>query len=265
MTTTEPIIEVKDIRMNLGGTWVHDGLNLAVERGEILAIVGGSGSGKTTLLREILMLEPPTSGSVQVFGQELMQASSKILLSVQKRWGVLFQQNALFSSLSVLENVAFPLREQTNLDDKTICDLALLKINLVGLSSDAALKYPSELSGGMQKRAGLARAIALDPELLFLDEPTAGLDPESAEGFDDLILSLQSTMGLTIVMVTHDLDSLWRVTNRVAFLGEGRVLAVAPIKQLVKDPQPQIKHFFNGIRGRMMQDISTEEQGSHGK
>ena len=200
---------------------VHKGINLSVKRGEVLGIVGGSGSGKTTLMREILSLTKPLSGSIRVFGHEIISATPRTLLEIQRRWGVLFQANALFSSLTLLENVIFPLKEHTNLSDANNQDLALLKILMAGLPIEAAAKYPAELSGGMQKRGGLARAIVLDPELVFLDEPTAGLDPNTAAGFDELILNLQSTMGLTIVMVTHDLDSLWKVTNRVAFLGEG--------------------------------------------
>ncbi len=253
--TQAPIIEVKDVSIKLGGAWVHKNLNLSVNRGEILAIVGGSGSGKTTLLREMLMLQKPTSGSIRIFDHELTTASSKTLLEVQKRWGVLFQQNALFSSLTVQENTAFPLREHTDLDAKTIKELAILKILLAGLPLDAAVKYPAELSGGMQKRAGIARAIILDPELLFLDEPTSGLDPESAGAFDELILNLQKTMGLTIVMVTHDLDSLWHVTNRVAFLGEKKVLCVDAMAALVKNPHPIIQSYFSGARGRTTQRI----------
>ncbi|MCC2666669.1 MAG: mkl [Gammaproteobacteria bacterium] len=251
----EPLIEVKNLNLQLGGAWVHKDLNLSVNRGEILAIVGGSGSGKTTLLREMLMLQRPDSGSVRVFNQELMTASPTTFLKVQQRWGVLFQQNALFSSLTVQENTAFPLQELTTLDSATINALALLKILLAGLPIEAATKYPSELSGGMQKRAGIARAIALDPELLFLDEPTSGLDPHSAGAFDELILNLQKTMGLTIVMVTHDLDSLWHVANRVAFLGENKVLCVDKMDALVKNPHPLIQAFFTGVRGRITQEI----------
>lgn len=254
MTPHKPIIEVKNLKTYLGGTWVHKDVNLTVERGEVLGIVGGSGSGKTTLLREMLCLTRPTSGSIRIFDHELTTASADTLLAIQRRWGVLFQQNALFSSLTLLENVSFPLKEHTGLDPNSIEDLALLKIVMAGLPADSAVKYPSELSGGMQKRAGLARAIVLDPELIFLDEPTAGLDPKTASEFDELILNLQSTMGLTIVMVTHDLDSLWRVANRVAFLGEGIVLAVDTMPNLVKNPNPMIKEFFTGPRGRIAQE-----------
>jgi phospholipid/cholesterol/gamma-HCH transport system ATP-binding protein len=251
MKTEQSIIEIKELKIQLGGTWVHNNLNLDVEQGEILGIVGTSGSGKTTLLREILMLQRPNSGSIRVFGQELTTATTETLLTVQRRWGVLFQQNALFSSLTVLENAVFPLQERTSLDLKTCKQLAMLKILLVGLPPDAATKYPSELSGGMQKRAALARALVLDPELLFLDEPTAGLDPNSASALDELILTLQSTMGLTVVMITHDLDSLWKITNRVAFLGEGKVLCIDSIAKLADSENKRLQEFFNGPRGRI--------------
>lgn len=256
---TNNIIEIKNLCTSLGATVIHKNLNLEVRQGEILGIVGGSGSGKTTLMRTILSLTKPLSGNISVFGKDILKASPKTLLEIQKRWGVLFQSNALFSALSLLENVIFPLKEHTELDAKSQRDLALLKILLAGLPASAAIKFPAELSGGMQKRGGLARAIVLDPELLFLDEPTAGLDPETAASFDQLILNLQTTMGLTIVMVTHDLDSLWTVTNRVAFLGEGRVLAIDPMSELVKNPHPMIQEFFGGVRGR------AAEQGYKGK
>lgn len=260
MTANDNVIEVKHLQTYFGETCIHKDINLSVKKGEIVGIVGGSGSGKTTLMREILSLTKPAAGSVCVFGQELTEATPETLLAIQKRWGVLFQQNALFSSLSLLENVSFPLLEHTDLDKETIESLALLKIQMAGLPVEAANKYPAELSGGMQKRAGLARAIVMDPELLFLDEPTAGLDPNTAAKFDELILSLQSTMGLTIVMVTHDLDSLWKVTDRVAFLGEKVVLSMEPMEILVKNPHPEIQAFFNGPRGRHV----TEATYQHG-
>jgi len=259
-----PIIEVSHLTTKFGDTYIHKNLNLQVNKGEVLGIVGGSGSGKTTLLREMLALTKPVSGSIKIFGQELLTASPRTLLAIQRRWGVLFQENALFSSLTVLENVSFPLHEHTTLNTNSIRGLALLKIVMAGLPIDAAVKYPAELSGGMQKRAGLARAIVLDPELLFLDEPTAGLDPTTAAGFDDLILNLQSTMGLTIVIVTHDLDTLWKVTNRVAFLGEGTVLCVDPMTKLVNNSNPHIQAFFKGPRGRIAEEGYQQESSDHG-
>lgn len=250
---TDPIIEVRDLKTCFGETMIHDGLNLTVNRGEVLGIVGGSGSGKTTLLRAMLALNRPLSGSIKIFGHEITTASRQTMLAIQRRWGVLFQQNALFSSLNLLENVSFPLNEHTNLDLETIKELAILKILMAGLPQSASIKLPSELSGGMQKRAGLARAIVMDPELIFLDEPSAGLDPNTAAAFDELILNLQQTMGLTIVMITHDLDSLWKVTDRVAFLGKGVVLAAEPMTSLVNNPDPLIHDFFQGSRGMIAQ------------
>lgn len=258
--TSEDIIKISHLKTYLGGEWIHKDINLAVKRGEILGIVGGSGSGKTTLLREMLALMKPSSGSIQLFDKELTTATPETLLAIQRRWGVLFQQNALFSSLTLLENVSFPLREHTALDQDSIEQLAMLKILMTGLPAESAIKYPSELSGGMQKRAGLARAIVLDPELIFLDEPTAGLDPNTAAGFDELILNLQSTMGLTIVIITHDLDSLWKVANRVAFLGEGVVLCVDTMPELVKNPNLLIQEFFAGPRGRVAQESYQHEK-----
>lgn len=251
MMPSENIIEIRDLCTRFGEVVVHHDLNLTVKRGEVLGIVGGSGSGKTTLLRAMLALNRPYSGSIRVFNEELTTASRLTLLEIQKRWGVLFQQSALFSSMTLLENVAFPLHEHTDIDADTINHLALLKILMAGLPKSAANKLPSELSGGMQKRAGLARAIVMDPELIFLDEPTSGLDPNTAAAFDELILNLQQTMGLTIVMITHDLDSLWKVTNRVAFLGKGSVLAVEPVAALSKNAEPMIHDFFSGPRGRL--------------
>ncbi len=244
--TTKSLIEIQKLKTYLGGAWVHKDINLSVNPGEIFVIVGGSGTGKTVLLNEMICLLTPTGGSIRIFDQEILKASPRTLLSIQRRWGVLFQQNALFSSLTVLENVSFPLKEHTQLDDKTIRELALLKIVLAGLPAEAANKYPAELSGGMQKRAALARAVVLDPELMFLDEPTAGLDPNKVMAFDELIINLQTTMGLTIVMVTHDIESLKRVADRVAFLGEGKVLCIDTPENMMKNPHPLIQDFFKG-------------------
>jgi phospholipid/cholesterol/gamma-HCH transport system ATP-binding protein len=256
MKKNEPIIEIKDLKTHINDQWIHHDLNLSIFPKEIIGIVGGSGSGKSTLMREILMLQRPDSGTIRVFGKELTHMPQKELLDIQKRWGVLFQENALFSSLTVLENVSFPLKENASLDDKTIQELALQRLLSVGLDIDAVNKYPAELSGGMEKRAALARAIVLDPEILFLDEPTTGLDPESASALDELILNLQSMMGLTIVIITHDLDTLWRITNRVAFLSKGKVMYVEPIEKLIHHSDAEIKEFFNGPRGRAAKNIN---------
>ncbi len=245
--TKHPLIEIRNLKSRRGGKWVLNGVDLSIDRGEIIGIIGGSGAGKTTLLRAMLMLDPPQFGSIRIFDREVTTASPVGLLEIQRRWGVLFQQNALFSSLTVLENTAFPLQEHTSLDEQTIRDIALLKIMMAGLPVDSSVKYPAELSGGMQKRAGLARAIVMDPELLFLDEPTTGLDPKNVAAFDALILKLQSTMGLTTVIISHDIASLERVTNRVAFLGEGKVLSVGTIAELKKNPHKTIQEFFESV------------------
>jgi phospholipid/cholesterol/gamma-HCH transport system ATP-binding protein len=262
MSHEENIIEIRNLTTKFGNTVIHKDLDLNVKKGEVLGIVGGSGSGKTTLLRAMICLLKPVSGVIRIFGEDVIRASPEKLLAIQRRWGVLFQENALFSSLTVAENVAFPLKEHTTLDIDSIKSLAVLKIMMAGLPSESAIKYPSELSGGMQKRAGLARSIVLDPELLFLDEPTAGLDPETAEGFDELILNLQRTMGLTIVIVTHDLDTLWRVTNRVAFLGHKKVICVEKLENLVKNPDPLIQQFFGGPRGQAAQCYQNERHAN---
>jgi len=242
------VIEVRGLRNVLGGQSIHDQLDLSISAGSIVGIIGSSGSGKTTLLRSILMLQRVTAGSIKVLGTEITTCTAKQARDLQRRWGVTFQQNALFSGLTVLENVMFPLREFTDLDLGQCAEIALLKLVMAGLSSAVADKYPVELSGGMRKRAALARAIALDPQLLFLDEPTSGLDPNSAGAFDELIIHLQNTLGLTIVMVTHDLDSLWYATDQVAFIGDGKVLAVLPMPELVKHDHVLIKDYFSGPR-----------------
>lgn len=261
MHASDPVIKVKNVKLLLAGQWIHRSINLEVQHGEIIGIVGGSGSGKSTLLREILALLTPTSGEIEVFGKNLSKLSASELLKIQCRWGVLFQQSALFTSLNVIENISFPLQEHTKLDKTTIKELALIKLLAVGLPMDAATKYPSELSGGMLKRAALARALIMDPELLLLDEPTAGLDPQGAEEFDALVLNLRNILGLTIVMVTHDLDTLWQITDKVAFLSAGYVLEFAPMKQLTQSKQATIVAYFQGSRGRMTQHLY---EGNHG-
>ena len=261
MQIADTVIKIENVKLFLAGQWIHCGINLEVQHGEIIAIVGGSGSGKSTLLREILALLTPTSGNIEVFGKNLTTISAIELLKLQCRWGVLFQQSALFTSLNVIENISFPLQEHTKLDQTTIKELALIKLLAVGLPMDAATKYPSELSGGMLKRAALARALIMDPELLLLDEPTAGLDPQGAEEFDQLVLNLRKVLGLTIVMVTHDLDTLWQITDKVAFLSEGRVLEFAPMAELTQSKQAAIMAYFQGPRGRMTQHLY---EGNHG-
>lgn len=262
---TEPndnILEISQLKNYLGGRWVHNGLDLTVKKGEIVAIIGPSGCGKTTLLRTILMLRKPTSGSIKVFGIDVVRGSEREADEVRRRWGVMFQSGALFSSLTLLENVMFPLNEYANISSELKKEIALLKILLAGLKIDTAAQYPGELSGGMQKRAALARAIALDPELLFLDEPTTGLDPKSADEIDDLILYLRDHLGITFVIVSHDLDTLWRVPDRVIFLGEGKVLAAEKMSELIKQDQKSIKSYFSGPRAKERRQ-NEEGSGSH--
>ncbi len=255
---TAPLIDVEDLGNFLGGQWVHKHLNFQVDPQTIVAIVGGSGSGKTTLLRSILMLQQPTEGSIKIFGQEVVDCDQDSAYRIRKRWGVLFQQSALFSSLTVLENVMFPLKVFTELDEHARTEIAMLKLVMTGLPLDAANRYPAELSGGMKKRAALARALARDPELLILDEPTSGLDPKSAGDFDDLIIKLKNSLQLTIVMVSHDPESLWKVADKVAFIGDGRVLAMEPMERLVKRRHPKIQEYFSSPR---LQPSTTEMAG----
>lgn len=243
----EPVIEITGMKNFLGGQWVHSDVNLTVEKGEILAIIGGSGSGKTTVLRSILMLLKPTAGTVKVFGEDIYKLNAQQAFKLRRRWGMLFQHSALFSAMTVLENIMFPMHEFTSLDPEFMRELALLKIALVGLPMGAGDKYPSELSGGMQRRAAAARAIAMDPELLFLDEPTTGLDPRGARLFDDLVVFLRDTLNLTIVMISHDLESLKRTTDRVAFVGDGRILSVEPINELMNNKNPLIADYFSKV------------------
>jgi phospholipid/cholesterol/gamma-HCH transport system ATP-binding protein len=245
-----PAIEVKDLVNAFGDHVVHDHVSLTVKRGETLGVVGGSGAGKSVLLNTIIGLREPQGGSVKVFGQDIEHASQRRWDAINRSWGVLFQQGALFSNLTVRENVAAPMFEHTTLSKAEIDELADLKIALVGLRPDAGVLKPAELSGGMKKRAGLARALALDPELLFLDEPTSGLDPIGAAAFDELIKDLHDTLGLTVFMITHDIDSLYAITDRVAVLADKKVVAVAPVRELEKSDHPWIKEYFLGPRGR---------------
>lgn len=251
---TAAVIDIRGLTTRFGDNVVHDNISLTVRPGEIFALVGGSGCGKSTLLRAIIMLLQPVSGSIRVFGREVIGLSDELALPLRQRWGVMFERGALFSSLTVTENVSMVLREHTQLSANLIDEVAALKIALTGLPADAGPKYPSELSGGMRKRAALARAIALDPELLFLDEPTAGLDPLSASGIDELVRSLRDALGLTIMMVTHDLDLLWRAADRVAVLGEGHILGVGTMDELSQMDHPIIREYFYGPRGRAAQE-----------
>ncbi|ADG11538.1 ABC transporter ATP-binding protein [Caulobacter segnis] len=243
-------IEVRGLVSRFGDHVVHDGLDLKVERGEVLGVVGGSGTGKSVLLNTIIGLKAPDGGHVRLFGGDMRTASRRRWSSIERRWGVLFQQGALFSNLTVRENVSAPLHEHTRLPRREIDEIADLKIAMVGLPAHAALLKPAELSGGMRKRAGLARALAMDPELLFLDEPTAGLDPISAAAFDELIKDLSESLDLTVFMITHDLDSLYAITDRVAVLADKKVVAVAPVHELERSDHPWIKKYFLGPRGR---------------
>lgn len=244
---SQNIIEIKDLDNRFGKQWVHRKLQLDIKKGEILAIIGGSGSGKTTLIRSVLMLQEPTAGTIKVFGQNIKNISHANAQKIRARWGMLFQHSALFSALTVQENIMFPMQELTHLTPEQMQDLARLKIALVGLPPHAANMYPAELSGGMQRRAAAARALAMDPELLFLDEPTTGLDPISARQFDELIVLLRKSLNLTIVIISHDIASLERCTDRVAFIGEGRVLAIEPIEQLKQNKTPLIADYFSKI------------------
>lgn len=250
----EPVIEIENLETRFGATLIHQGVSLEIYRGEIFAIVGGSGSGKSTLLREIIMLTSPSAGSIRVFGEELRGIDETRAARLRARFGMMFQQGALFSSFTVLENVALPLQEHTKLSTGFITEHALHKIELVGLPSEAAAQYPSELSGGMIKRAAVARALVLDPELLFLDEPSAGLDPVSAAALDELILNLRDSLHLTVVLVTHDLDSLWRITDRAAFLGEKTLLGLDTVAALAQSEHRLLQAYFRGPRGRTAQE-----------
>ena len=243
------VIRVTDLKVGFGDHLVMDGLDLDLYRGEVLGFVGPSGAGKSVLTRTILGLIHKVSGTIEVFGHDLDKLTPREHLMVGERWGVLFQEGALFSSLTVRQNIQMPMREHLNLSQQMMDGLVVQKLTLVGLPLDAADKFPDELSGGMTKRVALARALALDPEIVFLDEPTSGLDPISAADFDDLIGTLQKTLGLTVFMVTHDLDSLFAICDRVAVLGHGKVIAAGKIDALLLSEDPWIKSYFHGKRG----------------
>ena len=263
--TDEAVIEISKVSTRFGDHVVHSDLDLEVRRNEIFALIGGSGSGKSTLLREMILLQRPDSGSIRVLGADLQSLGEQEALALRRRWGVMFQHGGLFGALTVTENVGLPLREHTGLGDRLIDELAAWKLAMTGLEPSTGAQYPAELSGGMMKRASLARALALDPELLFLDEPTAGLDPDSAGGVDQLVRKLRELFGLTIVMITHDLDLLWQVADRVAVLAEGRVQGVGSMSELSHMDNPAIRQFFDGPRGRAAQETKpphAEVQGS---
>ena len=256
----ETVIELSKVSTRFGAHMVHDQLDLEVRRAEIFALIGGSGSGKSTLLREMILLQQPDSGTIRVLGAELRGLADDDMLALRLRCGVMFQHGGQFGALTVRENVGLPLREHTTLDAGLIEEIASWKLSMAGLEVEAAAQYPAELSGGMLKRASLARALALDPELLFLDEPTAGLDPVSAAGVDELVLKLRDQFGLTIVMITHDLDLLWQVADRVAVLAAGKVQGVGAMAELAQLDNPAVRQFFDGPRGR-----AAHEQMQHAK
>ncbi len=259
----DPIISVRGLRNAFGEQVVHDGLDLDVRRGEILGVVGGSGTGKSVLMRAIIGLQTPEAGEIEVFGEPMVGRDEEEAKHVRRRWGVLFQGGALFSTLTVAENVQVPIREFfSGLDYELLDEIAAYKISMTGLPPLAATRYPSELSGGMRKRAGMARALALDPELLFLDEPTAGLDPIGAAAFDQLIKELRHALGLTVFLITHDLDTLYAICDRVAVLADRKVVAVGTIPELLALDHQWIQEYFKGPRGRAAANIA--DQGKAG-
>jgi phospholipid/cholesterol/gamma-HCH transport system ATP-binding protein len=251
----QPIISVRGLRNAFGEQVIHEDLDLDVRRGEIIGVVGGSGTGKSVLMRSIIGLQTPAAGNVEVLGQPMLTADERRLQAIRKRWGIMFQGGALFSTLTVAENVQVPLREfYPRLSEKLLNEIAAYKIVMVGLPPNAGPKYPSELSGGMKKRAGIARALALDPELLFLDEPTAGLDPIGAAAFDELTVELRDQLGLTVFIITHDLDTLYTICDRVAVLADRKVVAVGTIPELLALDHEWIQEYFRGPRGRAAEE-----------
>jgi phospholipid/cholesterol/gamma-HCH transport system ATP-binding protein len=255
----EAIIRVRGLVNRFGGETIHDGLDLDVMRGEVLGVVGSSGSGKSVLMRTIIGLNKPAAGSVEVFGHDVLHMPDRELRVLEKRWGVLFQEGALFSSLTVAENSRFVLRESFDMPEELMDEIVAVKLALVGLSEDAGEKFPAQLSGGMRKRAALARALALDPEILFLDEPTSGLDPMAADAFDRLIKDLQSSLGLTVFLVTHDLDTLFTICDRIAVLVDKKIRVATP-ELILLDNHPSIRAYFQGPRGRAAQDVGRQQR-----
>lgn len=246
----EVVIQIDDLRTQFGSNVIHDHLDLEVYRGEVIGVVGGSGTGKSVLLKSIIGLIKPSAGNIKVFGEDIHRASPKTQRALQQAWGVLFQDGALFSSLTVGQNVQLPLREHLKLSNRLLKEIACIKIKMVGLPLDSGIKYPSELSGGMRKRAGLARALALDPEIVFLDEPTSGLDPIGAAAIDDLIKELTESLGLTVFMVTHDLDSLYTICDRIAVIDEQRIIVVDTLATVLTFDHPWVQAYFHGPRAR---------------
>jgi phospholipid/cholesterol/gamma-HCH transport system ATP-binding protein len=254
MSTRDPVIKVRDLVVGFDGQTVLDHLNLDVRDAEILGVVGASGAGKSVLLRTIIGLLPRRAGAIEVLGMDLADATEAERRALERRWGVLFQQGALFSSLTVLQNVQFPMRENLEISQRLMDEMARAKLEMVGLSQQDGNKFPSELSGGMTKRVALARALALDPEIVFLDEPTSGLDPISAGDFDELIRTLQQTLEITVFMVTHDLESLYTACDRIAVLADGKVVAEGPIAAMLESEHPWVRIYFQGKRGGMLAD-----------
>ncbi len=260
----QTIIRVRGLHTVLGGQTIHRNLDLDVRRGEVLGVVGGSGTGKSVLLRTIVGLIKPAAGTTEVFGRNPAQLSARDRRACEMRWGVMFQDGALFSSLTVAQNVQAPLREHLRLSQSLMDEIAALKISMAGLPASSGAKFPGELSGGMRKRAGLARALALDPEIVLLDEPTAGLDPIGAAAFDDLILALQQRLGLTVFMVTHDLDSLHKICDRIAVLAEKKVLLIGTMQDMLRHEHPWVREYFHGPRARAAQIAPRQtESRSH--
>jgi phospholipid/cholesterol/gamma-HCH transport system ATP-binding protein len=253
----EVVIEARDIVVGFGDHLVLNGASIDVYRGEILGFVGGSGAGKSVLMRTIIGLIHKRAGTIKVLGVDLEQATDAELRAVERRWGILFQQGALFSSLTVRENLQFPVREYLDLSQRLLDELAVAKLEMVGLDASVCHKFPSELSGGMTKRVALARALALDPEIVFLDEPTSGLDPIGAGEFDNLIATLQRTLGLTVFMVTHDLDSLNTVCDRIAVLVDGKVIAAGTMDDMLASRQPWMREYFHGKRARALEKTAA--------